>query len=258
MRERTTGDAAHELTRDCARAHDLVNFLYGEADPAAARDFQTHLRACAECRGELAAFGEVRARVGEWRAEGLCDAPSLGLSGAFAPAAPLAILTTTRATRVRSARAALREFFSLSPLWLRAGACAAPLFVCVLAALTLARTKISWGSDGLAFEAGVPERVVHRIEKVEVPAPAGLDEAQLEAVVRERVRAELDAAARVGEQPGVRAEDAPALKPAPHLEQAGNTSRRKRVAPRATPRGPRRLEDDESLPRLSDLLSGVY
>jgi membrane-bound lytic murein transglycosylase B len=153
------------------------------------------------------------------------------------------------------ARAALREFYSLSPLWLRAGAAAALLVVCGLAALSLARTQISWDADGFAFSTGVPERVTTKIEKVAVAAPAGLDEAQVEAVVRERVRAEL-AARRVEEQ--VAADDAANAKPAPRLEEAASTPRRKRVAPRTTTRTRRQLEDDESLPRLSDLLSGVY
>jgi hypothetical protein len=242
MREQTGGNT-HERTRDCARAQDLVTFLYGEADPAAARDFQTHLHACAACREELNAFGAVRARVGEWRAEGLGDAPALDFGEAFTP--PL-----IPTARVRSARAALREFFALAPLWLRAGAVAAVLLVCALTALALARTKLRWDEGGLAFETGVPERVVNRIEKVEVPTPSRPDPAQVEALVQQRVREELAA---------VRREEKPAVsKDAPRVERAGNAARPKRNAPRQTARGRRQMEDEEGLPRLSDLLSGVY
>ena len=252
MTEKTGGTTPHEQTPACARAEELVAFLYGETGPAEAQDFCLHLNDCAHCREELAAFGEVRARVGEWRAVALGEAPALGLSGAFTAEAPF---PSSSPPRARSARAALREFFSLAPLWLRAGAAAALLLVCGLTALTLARTRISWGPEGFAFTAGVPERVVTRVETVEAPAPAGADEARVEALVRERVRAELGAAERRRQE---QAEAARQSKPAPRLEQAAAVPPRKRAAPRAAQRGRRAAEDEESLPRLSDLLRGVY
>lgn len=229
MREQT----GHEPAGACARAADLVAYLYGESDAEEARDFRQHLNACAHCREELADFGEVRVRVGEWRAEALAGAPALGLSGAFAaaaagPAVAPSPRSSSSTTRARSARAALREFFALSPPWLRGATAAALVAFVALAALALA-----------------PARTVTLVERVEVPASVE----EVEALVRERVREERAAA------------DAPATseraKPEPRLEQAASAPR-KRPAPRATPRGRRATEDEESLPRLSDLLSGVY
>jgi len=265
MNEKTNA-GAHETTRarGCGRAADLVAYLYGEAIPAEARDFRLHLDACAVCRDELAALGGVRERVGEWHAEALGAAPALDLGGAFAPASQaLADAPPAAVGRVRSARAALREFFALAPLWLRAGAAAAVLAVCALTALTLARTSIRWDADGLAFDAGVSERIVDRVESAGVPSDA-LSPAQVEAVVRERVRQELAAAERRKEQREQEAAadtpDAALKKPAPRLEEVSNRNAppRRRAVPRLTRRNRPQPEDEENLPRLSDLLGGIY
>jgi hypothetical protein len=259
MNEKTNPAGPTEAVTGCGRAADLVAYLYGEAAPAEARDFRRHLDACDTCRDELAAFGVVRERVGEWRAEALRDAPAPDLGRAFPPET----LPPANVPRVRSARAALREFFSLSPRWLRAGAAAAVLLVCALAALVFARAEVRWGADGLAFRAGVAERTVTRVERVEAPAAGGFTQEQVEAAVRERVRDELAAAERrwkeESEQRAAVAAQA-ARKPAPRLEAASNPNAppRKRPAPRVARREQQWLDDDESLPRLSDLLGGVY
>src|SRR5215207_5887429 len=138
-------DTRATTPRGCGRDEELVAFLYGEATKEEAGLFRKHLGACAVCREELAAFGGVRDGLGAWRAEALGSVPALNILEAFAPAGGVRPAVSRR----RSARAALREFFSLSPLWLRAGAFAATLAVCALAALTLARAEIRWGSDGL-------------------------------------------------------------------------------------------------------------
>src|SRR5215207_1478965 len=133
MSKRT--DAGATTPRGCGRGEELVAYLYGEATKEEAGLFRGHLEACAVCREELATLGGVRAGLGAWRAEALGTFPSLNIEEALAPTARV----LPAASRQRSARAALREFFSLSPLWLRAGACAATLAVCALVALTLAR-----------------------------------------------------------------------------------------------------------------------
>ncbi len=50
----------------CAFAEQLVSFLYEETDGRDA--FQAHLKTCAACADELAAFGSVRASISDWRA----------------------------------------------------------------------------------------------------------------------------------------------------------------------------------------------
>ena len=247
-------NAETTLHRGCKRGEELVAYLYGEATKEEAGLFRRHLEACAVCREELAAFGGVRAELGAWRAEALGTVPSLNIEEALAPAArPL-----PDAPRKRSARAALREFFSLSPLWLRAGAFAATLVVCALAALTLARVEVRWGSDGLALRAGAAERVVK--ERVEVPVQSGYTDEQVNAIVARKVEeAKAQLVAEMKERT-----DAPSpeqivnavgkgSQPAPRP----NTQRRRR-GPRRTSNGDDSLLAEESLPRLSDLLSGSY
>src|SRR5687767_885256 len=132
---RNAGDAGSGAVtpRGCERAEEFVTYFYGEATPEEAGVFRRHLEACAVCRDELAALGGVREAFGVWRAEALRSLPSLDLREALAPAVNYGQPTE----RKRSAAAALREFFSLAPLWLRAGAFAATLALCALSALTL-------------------------------------------------------------------------------------------------------------------------
>lgn len=237
--------------RGCVRGEELVAYLYGEATKEEAALFGRHLEACAVCRDELAAFGGVRAELGEWRAEALGTVPSFNIGEALAP---------SNAPRKRSARAALREFFSLSPLWLRAGACAATLAVCALLALTLARAEVRWGADGLAFRAGAAGKVVER--RVEVPVQNGYTEEQVHALVAKEVaqtRAQLIAESK--QQPDERQPErvvkVTAAGKNPQPESNPNPARRTR-APRRTAHGDDNLLADDNLPRLSDLLSGSY
>src|SRR3712207_3604323 len=130
----------------CGRGEELVAYLYGESGHRASQDFRRHLDSCDSCREELAAFGGVRNSLAFWRDSLLAEAPAPSLSESFAPAADVRRFVAPAPER--SALAALRAFFSLSPLWLRAGAVAAALSFCVLAAL--------------AFRAG-GERVVTQV-----------------------------------------------------------------------------------------------
>lgn len=242
-------------SRGCDRAEDLIAFLYGEANPASAQTFRRHLNDCAVCRDELAAFGGVREAVGEWRADALSVPPLLDLREAFAFAAS----APRQPVRARSALAALREFFSLSPVWLKAGACAATLAVCVLAALTLARTEVRWDADGLAFRSGVrAERVVEK--RVEVPVPSGYTPERVEEIVKQRLEIARGEWESKREQPAVTVTKEPRRKSDPQLETASNTSqpRRKHVTPRLARRDAQSVEEDDNLPRLSDLLGGAY
>jgi anti-sigma factor RsiW len=235
------------------RTEDFVTYLYGEATPEEAGAFRLHLEACGVCREELAALGGVREAVGDWRAEALGTLPALNIAGAFAPAADFG---RPRA-RQRSAAAALREFFSLSPLWLRAGAVAATLAVCALAALTLARAEVSWGADGFAFRTGVPERVV--VEQSQPrpapPQPAVYTEEQVKAIVERRV-AEATALL-AGQLPSkvVEVSDGGVGRRTPAAKR--DARRHKRAAGPVDRREEQLLAADD-LPRLSDLLGDSY
>lgn len=114
-----------DLSSTCERTDDLVSVLYGEAGERERRDFELHLKQCGNCRAEFAAFAQVRESIGEWRVE--------ALSG-FVSAHPAV-------GQVRkSALAALRQFFDLSPLWLKGAVGFAAAIFCVLVALAVMRS----------------------------------------------------------------------------------------------------------------------
>lgn len=101
----------------CKRAPDLLAFLYNEVDEHEARDFQLHLQQCGICREEAASLGVVRESITAWRDEALAGFVST-------PVAP---------PMKKSALAALRQFFDLSPLWLKGATALATIAFCVLA-----------------------------------------------------------------------------------------------------------------------------
>lgn len=133
MRE-TWDKTGRETTQPCARSEDLVAYLYKEATHTEARDFEIHLKACVACNAESAAFGDLREAMGEWRREALGTLSS----PAFETEAPL--LTSVRGTRAqnRSALGAIRQFFTLSPAWMRAATAAVVLVFCTLAIIAVA------------------------------------------------------------------------------------------------------------------------
>jgi anti-sigma factor RsiW len=121
----------------CHRAEDLVTYLYGEASEVEAKDFSAHLQQCDACRSEFGVFQQVHDSILLWRNE--------ALGSGFSPAAvPVesAIDSTkfVQHERKLSALAALREFFSVSPLWLRAATGFAALLLCVLGVLVVSRS----------------------------------------------------------------------------------------------------------------------
>lgn len=124
-----------ETNDTCGRAGDLVAYLYEEATPDEARNFEGHLRLCAACRTELAAFGGVRQAIGDWRLQAL---GSLTPSAAGPDDSPLFDAAETPARRPAGALAALREFFALSPAWARAATAAVAVAFCALAVIAVA------------------------------------------------------------------------------------------------------------------------
>lgn len=119
----------------CHRAEDLVTYLYGEATGEEARDFSVHLQQCDACRAEFTVFHQVHDSIVAWRTEAL---GSLG---------QVPLVSTSAATdrfvqheRKLSALAALREFFSVSPLWLRGATAFAGLLLCALIVFAISRT----------------------------------------------------------------------------------------------------------------------
>ncbi len=180
MAEKMRGDGtiggASQSPAMCDRAEDLITYLYGEANEAEALRFGQHLSACATCCKELAAFGNMREAIGEWRAEALSITPSLAFARGAAPASA----DGDSSPRRKSAVAAVCEFFSLSPWWLRTGAVAAALVVCALSAFVFARTEVTWDGRGLALRTGVRAEERNNATRVEGPSPGGVPQAQVD------------------------------------------------------------------------------
>src|ERR1041385_1320817 len=100
----------------CHRAEDLVTYLYGESSAEEACDFTAHMQQCDACRGEFNVFNQVHESIVTWRNE------TLGSIASPAPAREdVGVVTTPIVQHGRRlpALAAFREFFAVSPLWLR-------------------------------------------------------------------------------------------------------------------------------------------
>jgi hypothetical protein len=115
----------------CGRENDLISFLYGELSAEESQTFNQHVRSCHSCETELASFQDVRQAVVAWRNE------SLG-----AAAMPVATPSVAE-QRTPSALAAFREFFNLSPLWLKGAVAFASILFCLVAGLAIARLRTS-------------------------------------------------------------------------------------------------------------------
>ena len=115
-----------ELYPGCERASDLIAFIYNEVDEREAHDFQLHLRECSSCREEAASFGVVRESITAWRDEALAGFVSTPI---------------VTKTEKKSALAALRQFFDLSPLWLKGATAFAVVAFCVLAGVVFFKSN---------------------------------------------------------------------------------------------------------------------
>jgi len=138
----------------CHRAEDLVAYLYNEAGEIDAQDFADHAEQCDACRSELALFRQVHESIVLWRNEAL---------GTFSPASQAADLAGATGSvehvpheRKLSALQALRQFFSISPLWLRGATAFAALLLCVLALVVISR---SWRPPAPVAKNSAEEKV---------------------------------------------------------------------------------------------------
>ena len=110
----------------CSRTDDLLSVLYGEATEREASDFRAHMQTCVRCETEMRAFGGVRESIGAWKFEALSVAPAPEVSATYAG-------------KRKSAIAALRQFFDLSPLWLKGATAFATVLLCLLAVFAFVR-----------------------------------------------------------------------------------------------------------------------
>jgi hypothetical protein len=149
-----------EITKDqvCERAGDLVGFLYGELTDWEARKFERHMQDCTACKTEYAAFGQLRQSIVAWRD----DALGLGGERLLAPTVPIH-------QRRPSALRAVREFFNLSPLWLKGVAAFASVLFCMFATLAVAhliekpKQPIVQGADAKVYSTSEFEAQVNQV-----------------------------------------------------------------------------------------------
>ena len=111
-----------------------MTYLYGEANAEEARDFAGHMRQCDACRAEFAVFNQVHDSIVAWRNEAL-GPMTTATDTAFVPE------RIVQHERKLSALAALREFFSVSPLWLRGATAFAGLLLVALLFFAASRLR---------------------------------------------------------------------------------------------------------------------
>jgi hypothetical protein len=251
---------ARNSTQACAHAGELISYLYQEASAAEALDFEQHMRGCVSCRTEFAEFGQVHKSIGDWRTE--------ALGGTLAsPATETKIATVyassqTAQTRQRSALAAIREFFTLSPGWMRAATAFAGLAFCALA--IIAFTHLYERVEPSASVAETPSDKVYTKQQVDEM----LARAKQENDERKQEQSNLEASQTLAaiaspsstnsskRQAAHRSAtiSSPALanaSPAGHVSHQVSTRERQQLAEVLLPQ---ETKDDERLPRLSDLL----
>lgn len=144
----------------CARAEDLVAYLYRETCEIEAKSFARHLAECGACRQELDDFGHTRAMFDAARAEAARTFAPLALDFLASPV-PAANDGSLIHGQERSAWAALREFFRLAPLWMRTGMAMAGLIFCALISLALFNSELRVGGTRVALRSA-PVRVVEK------------------------------------------------------------------------------------------------
>ena len=163
----------------CHRAEDLVTFLYGEGTEVDALDFGRHLQQCDACRAEFAVFNQMHDSIQLWRNEAL---------GGSLNAAPVVSQPMTDSHQLvpehrLSAMAALREFFRVSPLWLRGATAFAALLLFVLGVVMVAR--ISRKPDTVA---NVNREKIYSRQELEAAVNTAIDKTREEMTSKQNAR----------------------------------------------------------------------
>jgi hypothetical protein len=244
-------------TQICARSEDLVNYLYGEATRDEAKAFEAHMGICTSCRAELSTFGNVREAMGEWRQQAL---GSFASSTAIEASAGQSPDPAANHKRRSSAMAALREFFTLSPVWMRAATATAALIFCALAVIAVAYFKQR------------PQAVI-----VEKTIKSGYSEKEVEERIAKAIKEQNETRVREASTPsneGVKTASKGQPKVQPRImsaisgaqqladndrkQQSRQRSRVKPSLPASTDYLPFTASvDEEKLPSLSDLVEDV-
>lgn len=272
-RERLAAEPeGHEAA--CARAPELISYLYHEAAPAEALEFEAHMERCASCRSELAEFAGVRRAIGDWHAEALGRiALSVSQANGFAQGFVAKEAKAERGPKRRNALDALREFFTLSPAWMRAATAFAGLALCALAVIAVTHLFERAQQPRTATAEVAPDKVYTQRQADEMLAQSGSgngtgepqqDEAskarqtparltQTPAPAATQPRSYASAYARRGVRSSAAAPSYMMARNAPARHGSNPMSSRERQQ-LAEVLLPQENSTEESLPRLSDLL----
>jgi hypothetical protein len=120
----------HHKISDCGFGEQLVSYLYNEINGAEKSNFEMHLRNCAACADEFAAFSGVHYSINDWK---LKDFSMLETPLIEVPSKINRFVETPELSENKSSwLSGLRRLFSLSPrAWSLATASFAILAVCV-------------------------------------------------------------------------------------------------------------------------------
>ncbi|HEV7858064.1 MAG TPA: hypothetical protein VGO91_05500 [Pyrinomonadaceae bacterium] len=262
-------------TQACARAEELVSYLYQEASAAQAQDFEQHMRGCLSCRAELEEFGIVRESIGDWRTSALgsiftSHASEASLATTFdASTDALARQSKERPTRQRNALAAIREFFTLSPGWMRAATAFAGLAFCALAVIAFThfferaepRTALAVAKPSEAEKSSDKVYTKQQVDEMLARVKQESDAGKQERLVQKSHHTDVAIASPSSTNSSTRQTARKnATVPSPVLANASTVRRgSNRISTRdrqqlAEVLLPQETKDEEKLPRLSDLL----
>jgi anti-sigma factor RsiW len=112
----------------CGRSETLVAYLYGELPEADAQAFAVHAGRCTQCGAELIELGGLHRSMSEWRTAtvGQMAQPAIEPAVWMPDVAPAFVHAR------RSIWSVVAEFFTVAPMWARAGVAVAVLALIVL------------------------------------------------------------------------------------------------------------------------------
>src|SRR6266496_5980054 len=123
------------IAPDCGRGSELMALLYNELSDTESADLERHIEDCSVCHSELVAFRGLRDSIVGWKRD------ALGNLLSPAVAAPTFAFKSSDHDRKPSAVAAIREFFALSPLWMKGALALGSVLFCIFAFLAVARWR---------------------------------------------------------------------------------------------------------------------
>ena len=157
-------------TPNCDMREALVSYLYDEANDEETRRVEMHLNECAVCKQEMHAFQNVRGMLQQWQ---LNELPAVR------------VVRADQDSPRRSVIGALRELFTIMPLWTKAiGAAAMALLV-----LAVMGTEVKIGREGFSMRADMLGRqgTAEPATSQEPDATRILTRAEVKAMVNEMI-----------------------------------------------------------------------